>query len=87
MQRPAGAAILSSAPFFPGSPDLTDVPHQMMQKILKAPGPTVPGSRLLDVANMALFLASDESRSCTAADFVVDAGLTAGWLQEGVPSA
>ena len=76
-----------SAPFFPGSPDLTDVPHQMMQKILKDPKPAVPGSRLRDVANMALFLASDESRSCTAADFIVDAGLTAGWYQEGVPSA
>jgi 3alpha(or 20beta)-hydroxysteroid dehydrogenase len=76
-----------SAPFFPGNPDLTDVPHQMMQKILKDPTPVVPGSRLRDVANMALFLASDESRSCTAADFVVDAGLTAGWYQEGVPSA
>ena len=76
-----------SAPFFPGSPDLSDVPHQMMQKILKAPGEPVPGSRIRDVANMALFLASDESQSCTAADFVVDAGLTAGWYQDGVPSA
>jgi len=76
-----------SAPFFPGAPDLTDVPHRMMQKILKAPGQPVPGSRLKDVANMALFLASDESQSCTAADFVVDAGLTAGWYQDGVPSA
>jgi len=76
-----------SAPFFPGSPDLSDVPHQMMQKILKDPKPVVPGSRLRDVANMALFLASDESRSCTGADFVVDAGLTVGWYQDGVPSA
>jgi len=76
-----------SAPFFPGSPDLSDVPHQMMQKILKDTKPPVPGSRVQDVANMALFLASDESRSCTAADFLVDAGLTAGWYQEGVPSA
>lgn len=76
-----------SAPFFPGSPDLSDVPHKMMQQILKDPRPVVPGSRVLDVANMALFLASDESRSCTAADFVVDAGLTAGWYQDGVPSA
>ena len=76
-----------SAPFFPGNPDLTDVPHQMMQKILKDPKPVVPGSRLRDVANMALFLASDESRSCTGGDFVVDAGLTVGWYQEGVPSA
>ena len=76
-----------SAPFVPGNPDLSDVPHQMMQKILKDPKPVVPGSRLRDVANMALFLASDESRSCTGADFVVDAGLTVGWYQDGVPSA
>lgn len=76
-----------SAPFFPGQPDLTDVPHQMMQEILNDPAPVVPGSRLRDVANMALFLASDESRSCTGGDFVVDAGLTAGRYQKGVPSA
>lgn len=76
-----------SAPFMPGNPDLTDLPHKMMQKILKAPGPPIPGSRLKDVANMALFLASDESQSCTAADFLVDAGLTAGAYQDGVPSA
>lgn len=76
-----------SAPFFPGNPDLSEVPHQMMQQILKDPRPVVPGSRLRDVAHMALFLASDESRSCTGADFVVDAGLTVGWYQDGVPSA
>lgn len=76
-----------SAPFFPGNPDLTAVPHQMMQKILKAPEPAIPGSRLMDVARMALFLASDESLSCTAADFVVDAGLSSGAFQEGVPTA
>ncbi|MEE3328883.1 MAG: SDR family oxidoreductase [Myxococcota bacterium] len=76
-----------SAPFFPGAPDLTDVPHQMMQAILKAPDDSEPSSRLLDVARMAVFLASDDSLSCTGADFVVDAGLTAGNLQAGVPRA
>ena len=74
-----------SAPFLPGQPDLSEVPHQMMQAILKAPEHVAPASRIRDVANMALFLASDESRSCTAADFVVDAGLTAGQVQPGVP--
>ena len=76
-----------SAPFVPGSPDLSKVPHQMMQKILKAPDSAEPSSRTLDVARMALFLASDESQSCTAADFVVDAGLTSVQKQAGAPSA
>jgi 3alpha(or 20beta)-hydroxysteroid dehydrogenase len=76
-----------SSPFFPGQPDLSDVPHQMMQKILKDPRPGDPEVRIEDVARMALFLASDESRSCTGADFVVDAGLTVGWYQQGLPSA
>lgn len=76
-----------SAPFFPGNPDLSEVPHQMMQAILKSPENVEPASRIRDVANMALFLASDESRSCTAADFVVDAGLTAGHVQAGVPGS
>ena len=76
-----------SAPFMPGNPDLSAVPHQMMQAILKAPEDALPESRILDVARMALFLASDESQSCTAADFVVDAGLTSGAYQKGAPSA
>jgi len=76
-----------SAPFLPGNRDLTDLPHQMMQAILKAPDHVKPESRILDVARMALFLASDESLSCTAADFVIDAGLWAGVYQKGIPSA
>ena len=76
-----------SAPFFPGNPDLSDVPHQMMQAILKSPADVKPVSRIEDVASMAVFLASDESRSCTAGDFVVDAGLTAGHIQPGVPGS
>jgi 3alpha(or 20beta)-hydroxysteroid dehydrogenase len=76
-----------SAPFMPGEPDLSEVPHQLMQAILKAPEGRAPASRILDVANMALFLASDESMSCTAADFVVDAGLTSGWFQAGLRSS
>jgi 3alpha(or 20beta)-hydroxysteroid dehydrogenase len=76
-----------SSPFLPGQPDLSDVPHRMMQKILKDPRPPAPDLRIEDVARMALFLASDESRSCTGGDFVVDAGLTTGWYQDGLPSA
>lgn len=76
-----------SAEFIPGAPDLSDVPHQMMQEILRAPEASRPTSRIDDVVSMALFLASDESMSCTGGDFIVDAGLTAGRYQKGVPSA
>jgi 3alpha(or 20beta)-hydroxysteroid dehydrogenase len=76
-----------SAEFIPGRPDLSEVPHQMMQEILKAPEGSLPTSRIDDVVAMALFLASDESMSCTGGDYVVDAGLTIGRYQAGVPSA
>jgi 3alpha(or 20beta)-hydroxysteroid dehydrogenase len=76
-----------SAEFIPGSPDLSEVPHQMMQEILRAPEGSLPTSRIDDVVSMALFLASDEAMSCTGGDFVVDAGLTAGRYQPGAPGA
>ena len=59
----------------------------MMQAILAAPPHVEPSSRIEDIAHLAVYLASDESRSCTAADFIIDAGLTAGHVQAGVPSA
>jgi 3alpha(or 20beta)-hydroxysteroid dehydrogenase len=76
-----------SAEFIPGNPDLSAVPHQMMQEILRAPEASQPSSRIDDVVSMALFLASDEAMSCTGGDFVVDAGLTVGRYQQGVPGA
>ena len=46
-----------------------------------------PVELIRDVARMALFLASDESLSCTGADYPVDAGGTAGKLEKMGPGA
>jgi 3alpha(or 20beta)-hydroxysteroid dehydrogenase len=43
--------------------------------------------RVLDVARMILFLASDESLSCTGADFTVDSGYTMGRILRGAPGS
>ncbi len=38
-----------------------------------------------DLARTVLFLASDECPTATGADFIVDGGLTAGYIQPGIP--
>lgn len=40
-----------------------------------------------DIVSMILFLASDESRSCTGGDFPVESGHTAGKILKGAPGA
>jgi len=43
--------------------------------------------RVDDVARMIVFLASDDSASCTGADFIVDGGNVAGLLRKELPRA
>lgn len=43
--------------------------------------------RLGDVARLILFLASDESASCTGADFTIDGGNSAGRVEKMIPGA
>jgi len=56
-------------------------------RLLAYQGDRKNADRLEDVANMVLFLASDESRSCTGADFAVDSGYTMGRILKGVPGS
>jgi 3alpha(or 20beta)-hydroxysteroid dehydrogenase len=74
------------APYMPPGIDAEQVlPH--MQPAL-AYQRTRPLRELMeDVANVVLFLASDESRSCTGADFPCEGGNTAGRIVKGAPGA
>jgi 3alpha(or 20beta)-hydroxysteroid dehydrogenase len=48
------------------------------ERVLPALGQRNIEDRLGDISRMVVFLASDESASCTGADFVIDGGLTVG---------
>jgi len=70
----------SSAMFGPYVPKGVDpeVAASFSQRILKTQMKRSLGEKMDDVARMIVFLASDESGSCTGADFLVDGGNLAG---------
>jgi len=78
----AGSAQMV-APYAPPGVDVAKVlPH--MQPALGYQRTRSLAELLDDVANVILFLASDESRSCTGADFPCEGGNTAGRIVKGV---
>jgi NAD(P)-dependent dehydrogenase (short-subunit alcohol dehydrogenase family) len=70
----------SSAMFGPYVPKGVDpeVAASFSQRILKTQMKRSLGEKMDDVARMIVFLASDESGSCTGADILVDGGNLAG---------
>lgn len=71
------------APWMPAGVDPEAVlPH--MQPVLPYQRKRPLAELLDDVASVILFLASDESRSCTGSDFACDGGNTAGRIVKGV---
>jgi 3alpha(or 20beta)-hydroxysteroid dehydrogenase len=75
------------APFIPKGVDPKWAAEMNAAKILKPPSGYTLDDHILDVARTVMFLASDECPTATAADFVVDGGLTAGYIQPGIPGA
>lgn len=81
----AGSAEMVQ-PYMPDGVDAKDVlPH--MQPNLRSQKDRTQDDLVGDVAKMILFLASDESASCTGADFLVDGGNLAGRVVKGTPGA
>lgn len=73
----------------PGYIDTPMVRGPMGAELMEAIAGSVPLRRLgtpEDVADMVLFLASEESRYCTGAEFVIDGGVIAGIASPGMAS-
>ena len=74
------------APFVPEGVDIEKVASFGQPRLSTKKGRSL-SDLIRDVARMVLFLASDESASCTGADFQVDGGNTAGHHRRGLPGA
>jgi len=83
---PEAGSLDMLKPYLPAGidPELIDAgAHRLLRYQAKRKN----AERLGDVARMILFLASDESLSCTGADFAVDSGYTMGRMLKGVPGS
>jgi 3alpha(or 20beta)-hydroxysteroid dehydrogenase len=83
---PEAGSTAMIAPYVPEGVDL-EVAVSFSQPHLAPQRKRRSGEKILDVAKLVVFLASDDSASCTGADFVVDGGNLAGSVVRGTPGA
>jgi len=76
--HPDGGNPEMSAPFLPAGMVPAQAMEMHVHQILEPARGQPRNNRMRDVANMVLFLASDEGAGCTAGDFMVDGGYSAG---------
>jgi 3alpha(or 20beta)-hydroxysteroid dehydrogenase len=81
----AGSADMMR-PYIPAGTE-PELAASFQQRILKTQMQRPLSEKIGDVASMILFLASDESASCTGADFLVDGGNLSGMRIKGAPGA
>ena len=74
-----------TAPFLPAGVDVALAAEANADQLLRSPEGYTFEDRVRDVARAVVFLASDDCPTQTAADIVIDGGLTAGYRQPGVP--
>jgi NAD(P)-dependent dehydrogenase (short-subunit alcohol dehydrogenase family) len=67
-----------SAEFLPAGMNPAEAMAGPVHQTLEPPRGQDRGDRMGDIAHMILFLASDESAGCTAGDYPVDGGYSAG---------
>ena len=81
----AGSADML-APYIPDGVDIEKVAVHA-HRLLATQKDRSIRQRLDDIAQFIVFLASDESLSCTGADFAIDSGNTAGRISRAAPGA
>ena len=81
----AGSAEMI-APYIPAGVDIEKLIARG-QPLLATQRERSIADRMEDIAKLVLFLASDESASCTGADFPIEGGNTAGKITPGAPGA
>jgi 3alpha(or 20beta)-hydroxysteroid dehydrogenase len=83
---PEAGSVEMIAPYVPPGVDLEKLMSHSHPILPKQAG-RAQRERIADVAKLVLFLASDESASCTGGDFPIEGGNTAGKIVRGAPGA
>jgi 3alpha(or 20beta)-hydroxysteroid dehydrogenase len=76
-----------TAAFLPAGVDVRAAAEYNIGQLLPPPEGYRLEDHVCDVARAVLFLASDDCPTATAMDLVIDGGLTAGYIQPGLPGA